>query len=416
MPHLVITHTYSLRNRGDQLLLRGTIDVFRKIFGQDSYFYIFSADPKEDVKYLSESDHIKFINQIPFPVYNIRNVRRLVSSTIVGIYELIVMKLFLSNDYRLKLIPTQHRETIRQIMNADVIIGRSIDQISDIFGHASFLRNLYVIWFVKALGKSLLLHSQTIYLNNNDGMVGRISRWLLVRSLNNTKVSVRENVSIDFLEKLNIATKFIPAPSYMIVKNFLNSYDKKTLRGNYFIIIPRIGSNLDEKVDKYVQLVNLIVRKYDADVVLMGQTDKSGYDDDYLLIKKIFTSLDSNMRSKVKIYNIGNMSLEDFCERLYSAKLIISERFISTMTGLSMDVPVITIDPYGGKNLGIMQMYDLQNLCLSGEFDVVAIQRLIDTILSSYEQLTEGLHVKNMEFFKACLEDTSNWVHERTTS
>jgi polysaccharide pyruvyl transferase WcaK-like protein len=179
------------------------------------------------------------------------------------------------------------------------------------------------------------------------------------------------------------------------------------------MLVPRISHNLDEKTSKYVQLIDLIVRKFDTTVALMGQTDKSGYDDDYLLIEKIVSSLPSDTRDKVKIYDIGKMNLEEFCERLYSAKLIISERFISTMTGLSMDVPVITIDPYIGKNLGIMKVYGLEDFCLNGKFDTIAIQKLIDTILSSYEQLTEKLHTKNSILFKTCVEDTSNWFNER---
>ncbi|HXG06690.1 MAG TPA: hypothetical protein VNI77_05110, partial [Nitrososphaera sp.] len=131
---VVITHTYSLNNRGDYLLLKGTIAILRQILGNDTYFQIFSSNPREDSEILGEDSCIEFIDQIPYPVYNVRNLRRLIVSITTGLVEYISLSIHIQSKQSIPLflVPATHKKTIQSLIDSDYIIARSIDQISDI--------------------------------------------------------------------------------------------------------------------------------------------------------------------------------------------------------------------------------------------------------------------------------------------
>ena len=409
MTQVVITHTYSLKNRGDYLLLTGTINLLKHILRDKPKFYIFSADPVEDSTILQD-DSVEFIHQIPYPVYNIRNLGRLLSSISSGVSEYFFSFLHIKSNsiIPLMIISKEHRHTIQKIIDADYVIGRSIDQLSDIFGFASLLRNLYVIWMVKMLGKSIFLHSQTIYISNK-GLMGKIMGLILKKSLKNTYVSVREMFSLDYLQKNGVEASFIPAPTYYSIRNFSKYFQKASLP-KYILIIPRApGSDeLEKKSALYSMLVNSIVSKYDVRVLLMGQADKKGSDDDYLLINMILQRTKAYADS-ISVQNIDNLDAKEFCERIFNSEVTISERFISTLLSFAMNIPTITIDPYAGKNLGIARTYDMQEYCLN-KLATDEVLQILDIVISRRNYISEYLVSKNALFFDDCINKTSCWL------
>lgn len=396
------------------MLLKGTIEVLKKVFGNDIQLRIFSSNPDEDSSILGRYDGVEFVNQIPYPVYNVKNFRRLLVSMVVGLFEYLVLVLHVKSNRKIPLfsIPNAHKKTIQSLIESDLIVGRSIDQISDVFGFATLLRNLYVIWLVKKLGKPLFLHSQTIYLTNK-GLMGKVSKFMLKRSLLNVHVSVREMFSLEYLKGIGISAPFIPAPSYYPVKDFLHVFRKDPAK-NYVLVVPRVAlskSELEKKAELYRGLIESMIAKYQVDVVLMGQANVSGLDDDYTLIDKIFSMLSSNAANHVTVQDIRKMEIKDFCEKIFLSKLTISERFISCLLALSMNVPVISIDPYKGKNRGILMAYRMQDFCFDQSPDADKFMDVVDRIFKNYDNVLRELREKNEKYFIDCVQGTSGWVH-----
>ncbi|MGI0011964.1 MAG: polysaccharide pyruvyl transferase family protein [Nitrososphaera sp.] len=412
MKNVVITHTYSLKNKGDFILLKGTIDIFRRLLGAETNFFVFSANPSEDSDMMAYPG-TEFIHQIPFPVYNTKDFRRLVNSVASGILEYAASWLHVKSNRVIPMlfVSDEHRKTIRALIDADYVIGRSIDQISDIFGFATLLRNLYVIWFVKMLGKPFFLHSQTIYLSER-GLIGKIARELLKLSLKNVNTSVRDTVSFNYLAEIGVHAPFIPAPSYFPISQLLAKFTKND-RAKYVLVIPRISlsrQDSDDKQNAYCKLIESIVANYNLDVLLMGQASAKTVDDDYELIEKILANLSPLARAKTSLQNIDGLRIEEFCRTIYNSKLTISERFISCMIALSMSVPCISIDPYNGKNKGIFMAYDLGDLCLPDTAAPEQIVSRVDYVFNNYSAIVEQLDKKNKAYLIDCVDKTEQWL------
>jgi len=394
-----IIGNYSLKNRGDEILLKGTIRLFQYLFKKNVKFNVYLLQPDYDAKFFNEEER-KNVRFFPPIISFTENRRRSIYLLIWNI----LYRLFRSNSL-LKLLNKDELLKISALLQSDYIVYRSIDQLSDIFGFTVFLKNYLQVIFCYNLGKKLLLHSQTIHLKGK-GIRNFIAKLLIKILSNKVKITLREKFSEEWFIKNGIRYfDLIPPPSIVITYEMMKKYYRdETHKDRIKILITPRVSTLRNKVKRkhMIRLVESLLSKYPTlEVTFWGQSYEEKFnDDDYIEINNIIRNL-SSYKDRIKILDIRNKSLLDTLKLLVDFDLVISERFITAVNALSLGIPCIIVDPYGGKNMGIAKLFGFEKYAYPIEhLEPPVIVEKIEEILANKKQLQEFLRRKAEELYR----------------
>jgi polysaccharide pyruvyl transferase WcaK-like protein len=357
--HFVISviGSYSLKNRGDELLLKGTIKLFRLLFKDRTIkFNIYLMKPKEEAWLLGD-DESKNIDIFPSLITFVEPVKR-------SLYLLAwsyLYRIFRSNSL-LMLLPRNDQKKILALLQSDLIVYRSIDQISDIFSSKMFLNNYIQAAFCYNLKKQrLLLHSQTIYFTRSHNLLSKlVIKFLIILLSKQVKITLRDRFSEEWFIKNRVKYfSIIPPPSIMVTHEILEKYHtkEKYKKSNKILIVPRI---LSPKRREYIELMGSLLSKYPTlEIFLIGQSYVTEFkDDDSVEISDILHRIHAKQVCRIKVFDMRNKSLLEILKLIMDVDCVVSERAFVAVSALSLGIPSIILDRYGGKSIGLAKLFD----------------------------------------------------------
>ena len=396
---ITIITTYSLRNKGDEMLLRGTIDSLKEFFSlrkKNPIFYVFSVNPASDEKIFHE-DGVQFLLCVPPPSWYYKSRWDLILTNLKLFFVLLLYKFF--GQRMFVIFRKEVKDTLYHLSTSEFVLARSIDQLTDVFGLVGFLKNIIQIELTKRLNGKVIIHAHTIYVTRR-GLLGAILKRILKRTLKGTSVSVREKYSLEYLSSIDIKSILIPPPAiwYMAkVRQNIDIMDKKY----DILLIPRLSLRQNNENDNllsrfYANLLDSLLSK-GYSIAVMGQSFEPMYsDNDSDFINKI------KEKSKCTFTIITPRDLDDFVDAIAKSRICVSERAFSIFASLSLGVPTIGIDPYGGKNWGLMKLFNFENYCISQEerYNSKEIYHLIHKALNNENELRLRLNERFKQLHK----------------
>jgi len=252
------------------------------------------------------------------------------------------------------------------------------------------------------LGKRVLIHSQSIYLNKKDPTTHLLKILLKLMLNNGVVITVREEYSKNFLSSIGISSHVTPVPSIVFARN--NVKENKTRNSSYLLVIPRVRFISKD----YLKRLSSNLKRGGFRVIVAGQSFESKYgDDDIQAINEITknTTLQLTVKRQTK--------LDEYLGLIRNARVVISERAIAVFTALSLGIPSIGIDVYGGKTRAMMKLFDMEKFCVSGDtVDTKTLENLFNKILKNYKEISYKLNNKMDELYTECVESSKNSIRE----
>lgn len=237
-----------------------------------------------------------------------------------------------------------------------------------------------------------LAFKKNVYIlpNSIGPLKNPISKWLTVKTLKQCKlVSVRENISLDFVRSLGVEACYYPdfgfylKPSKRDFSSYLTIHgvplDKKkvvmTMRPNRFTGMQNAAQLYRNYLIGIAELVKYLVGT-DYHVTFFAHTlGPSSHEDDRIAIKDVKELLDDNILSSTSYIEDFDLTCEDV-EKIYSYyDYMIGTRFHSVIFSLNSGVPAIAIAYGGNKGKGIMNV--LENDRFSIDMDKINRNSLI---------------------------------------
>jgi polysaccharide pyruvyl transferase WcaK-like protein len=404
-----IIGSYYLKNRGDELLLKGTIKLFQLLFTDRTVkFNIYLMKPDEEACFFSNEErrnlHI-FSSVITF----IEPMRR-------SLYLLAwscLYRIFPSNQL-LALLPRNDRKKVLALLQSDFIVFRSIDQISDIFSSNLFLNSYIQATFGYNLKKQqFLLHSQTIFFTRNHNLLVKLAmKFSIILLSKEVNITLRDKFSEEwFVENKVRYFSIIPPPSIIMTPEIKGKhYTKEKQKPKKILIFPRI--RFLESGD-YIELVEGLISKYPtSEIFLAGQSCiTEANDDDYVVISNILHRINANQVNRIKVFDITNKSLLDILKFIMDFDCVVSLRAIMAVSALSSGIPTIMVDPYGGKNIGLAKLFGFEKFACSIEsFNPSLVIGWIEDILENEEQYHKFLQGKSEELYNEVQTETRRLI------
>lgn len=322
---------------------------------------------------------------------------------------------------------------LNQFENADVIVDLSLDSYGENYG---FLP----LWETsKELLISYLLYKPTIiYAQSVGPFNGRISSKIARFTLNKVNIiSVREEISLDYLKKLGIINPNIyltadpafildPEPTNLDEIIGKNSSDIRPIVGisiskmkeargknkfrilskifqivsyvfpdyvtDYFVKISLNVSRIDKVEFNWLNsVIEHLVKNYNASVLLIPHIisdQKEILGDDRTAISKLYMSLDENCKRNV--YPISEpYSSEQLKGIIGTCDIFIGEKMHTNIAALSQYVPTLAL-AYSHKFQGIMKMLGQDDYVLDST-DIGLITKKIDDLWINKEKIKNEL-------------------------
>jgi len=364
MIQISILGSYSLRNRGDEALLFGTVALLEKNFSSDNKtFNLFISKKEEKELYVDRwgiESSISVFQHLLESEGAVGLFRKLLA--FARFFYLFILS-FISRYLRINLFWTlgpETRKKIKHIEEDDFLVYRSIDQFSDIFGFVVFFKAFLQVMLCINIRKDdkLILFGQTSYITKKN-----ISSYLIKSGLKylsrKTIFVLRDEFSRKFFESNGIYYHCIlPPPSIFLTQPMIKKQKKSTFS---VLIIPRVSvTHQSESCGYFSDFIDIVLgsKHIETNFIIMGQSKVNAYaDNDYDIIKLIRNRLKKDQEKLVSVQEIDLLNANELIKFMSEFDCIVTERAISVVTGLALAIPTITIDPYDGKNLGLAQMF-----------------------------------------------------------
>ena len=349
--HVLITNHVSSLNKGDESILRVTIDIIKKSLGYKTVIYV-----------LTES-----------PPYN--------SDPSASVY-------FLKNPFIAKFSSltdlNAHIKASAAFLKADAVVVRGGDCLSDVYGQFSLLTHSLSIWPATLLNKPLSFMGHTIGPFTSSGAMSSVAVKLLTKELlESDLIVVRENKSAHVLKQMGINQSNVtiapdlafllkPAPQRQVneyLSNLMEGHISNMLLGvNTSAIIHRYGfTNVHSEYKKLLSYVNLlakfldhIIKKYEISVLFIPHVIMPSNDD-----RNIANLVRRKMRYRNHTYLIrDNLPPETLKGIIGRVDMLITTRMHPLIHALSMGTPALGIE-YSYKTKGLMSPLGLNDYVLN---------------------------------------------------
>lgn len=260
----------------------------------------------------------------------------------------------------------------------------------------------YHIRLAIALGKKVYMLPNSIGPLKNP-----IARRIAIKALKGCKlVTVRENISRDFLGSIGIFSELFPDLGFFLKpteKNMDNYLAKRgvPIEGKKVVLTLRPYrfqgyDNSDRLYENYlngtVRLVKHLHAKGYHTSFLAHTLGPSAHEDDRLAIKEVISRLDDDDRKNISYLEDINLTCRDV-EKIYSSfDYMIGTRFHSVIFSLNVNVPSIAIAYGGNKGKGIMNI--LGNDAFSIDMDKIRE----DSLMNLFDKLEheKGNYLHNL--------------------
>lgn len=269
----------------------------------------------------------------------------------------------------------------------------------------------YHIRLAEAYGK------KTIILPNSIGpLKNRIAKKIALKALNHTALlTTREYISSQYLESLNVKSKYYPdlgfylSPSNHAMSDYLTAHgipiDKKkvviTLRPYRFLGKSNPQELFQNYIKSFVNLVSHLVNK-GYHVAFMAHTlGPNSHEDDRIAIREVEKVLPKDLRAHTSYIEDYDLTCKDV-EKIYSYfDYMVGTRFHSVIFALNVEVPSIAIAYGGNKGKGIMNVLGNDDYSIDmDKIDESTLISVFDNLERNREAYLANLQKKKEEIQK----------------
>lgn len=212
MINILIVNHYCCLNKGDASVLESTIESLSRVFASVK-FTILSAYPQIDSTRISGA---RFLKTIPGPSPKLGRF-----TTVFFMLQGILWTILKRNKIDMKiLVRKEILDVLKAYEEADIVLGRGTDDLTDIYGAPTFFKTIYELLIGVLLGKPVIIFGQSIGPFRTD-FKGRVYRQVTKNVLNRTQtIMVRDEISAQFLREIGVdkPTIHITADSSFLLK------------------------------------------------------------------------------------------------------------------------------------------------------------------------------------------------------
>ena len=430
MKKVIIVPSNTDLNRGDQALVWESINLIEDACGKEnvSCYLMTDLDSKDSLMQNRQTEKLgySFINTIvkhPGRNFKTKNEdsRGYTMSTKIlwglrAILDYLHTRPLLSEIRVVRLLgeiflSQSEQKSLSAIKTCDAVFvkgGGFIHSFGAITDSYLIYYLTYNIRLASVYGKKIIMLPISIGPLNNI-----ISRSIAVKALKKCSfISVRENISKDFLKSLNIGSEFYPdlgfflKPSNKDMEGYLANKgvpvnQKKvilTLRPYRF----QGYANGNELYNNYLNgMANLVIYLVQEEyhVTFMAHTlGPSSHEDDRIAIMEVMNTLPETVRNHISYIEDYDLNCKDV-EKIYSYyDYMVGTRFHSVIFSLNVGVPSIAVAYGGNKSKGIMSV--IGNGDFSIDIDKVVDNELIKMfkkLESSQDYYRNNLNEKKKE-------------------
>lgn len=389
--NIVLTNVWSYYNKGDAAIVVGMINNLNKSY-PNSDFSLLAFDP-ESFELSKENGEISQKVSILPEISCTKTIKRFLSIDKGGIVTLLVL-LFLPIIVNLfQIFDSSLKKSIRSLKTADIIISCGGNQLHSNLGF-SFLRNLFpLIWGKMVCKKPVMIFSQSIGPIN-----GRLNRFILKFLLDRVDyITLRENYSDRFLNGVlgikNKNTLVTGDATFMLELNPQNLQLKRnqtigiTVR-QWFFFQCNFYNHYIKVVASFIDYLNEV---HDIDVILYSFSSVSGLEDDLIACKDVYNLVKDKKR--LKVIQLGNLSLKESMLGLLKTDLFFGTRMHSVIFASILGIPSVAISYHQHKSKGISEM-----LGLIKPLDINTLT--LDQMKDSYEKLLHSSRTELLSHIK----------------
>jgi colanic acid/amylovoran biosynthesis protein len=263
--------------------------------------------------------------------------------------------------------------TLQAYISSDFVVVRGSDTLSDVYGFSSFLSNIVDIIVAILLKKKIAVLGHTIGPFNN-----RFTELICIKTLSKVKlVTVRERKSFEYLLEIGVDPSkiFLTADiAFLLAKNYM--YEKTEEKQAFYKISlsPVVGLNVSPIIwnlqngtkrkrnqETFTNLVNHLIRKHHAKIILLPHVFGPGNNDDRISLREL-------TRFCIDIHSVelieDELSLKDIRRILKKCDVFVSCRMHALIAALCALIPSIGID-YNFKTICVMEEAGLGEWTLS---------------------------------------------------
>lgn len=403
--HILIIQHYTLANRGDYAILKGMLVAIKHELCDISISSL-SLTPELDSSLEGE---VNFLPTIPPSINSFGEAIISIYTSLAFILVAFFRRLF--GMTLVFLIPRGYRGVMETFLDADAVIGRSIDQLSDIFGSLVLWRSFYQICLGIILRKPMMLYAQTIG-PIRGSLLGKLNRAILVFLLKKVQIiTLREPVSKRFLKSLGIDNTILTAdPSFLLdpsssslIRNLLLKHGVGCDKAPLVCIVPRhvtkvMINRYNQFLDILGQIADYLIQKHGYFIILVPQSYKKDYDNDFVAMKRLYKKIRNNDSVLVLLEVLNPSELKGIIK---AADIVISSRALSTNFAISVATPVIGIDYALGKIEGFLEMAGMREYnCSWDNLSYNMLREKVEHLIKNQEQIKEkltsaSLYIKN---------------------
>lgn len=358
---IIIATCVGFTNRGSEALLRTRISSIKKFCPEEVTFSVLviyrdSFTPIDDVEYIQT-----FAGQRE----KLHSLAYLVKSAFSGVIWSLDALVFRFFGYAFS-------PSVKKLSDSDIFISTDGDVLGEDYGLFPFLWRVYFLGLGIVLKKPVVIYSEGI--GPFYSKIGKIvARYFFDRC---AYISVRDEISLNYLKEIKVKVPVIlTADSAFVLPAGENPslnlrQDGKLLIG---IAVSKLatqygfgssqGDPYQEFLDLIGKIVDWLVNKYDATVVLIPHVVQVGRDD-YEVAKDIVNVVKSKNSVSIAGENLSAVELKGI---ISNCDLLIASRMHASIAALSTGVPVVGI-AYSHKMKGIFSLLGVES--------VVDIQKL----------------------------------------
>lgn len=375
MYRILIAENIPSLNKGEETILDGMLESFR-LLGEVKVSMV-SDSPEIDIpRYGHKIEVINLRELFPLKINLDRRFNRIFTSFLVILQHLFFLILYkLLNKKALLFTKAKIWQTY---LNSDVIIvGHDGVFGLDFYGPICFYIP-FISLFTKMLNKPCVFYGGSISLRAS--FIKKILRFFLDKM---DLITLREDISYENLKEYKLRNKkvFVTADPAILLKPSTSKRVEEimNIEGISKLDKPLIGFTVTKKVachsslrfsdinkqyhnhiQTIAQTVDNIIEKFDATVIFVPHCIGPGNDlDDRIIYKDIFQICRRKENIKIIINEYSAAELKGLIGRF---DLFIGERIHSVVNAMTMHVPSIVLSLSNDKRLGIINMFNQENI------------------------------------------------------
>lgn len=395
MVKILLTGPTDRLNRGTEALVLSRITILNSVF-ESSVFFVPYLRPSS----IPEPDH----EIIPYKRIGLIYPSLLSLKTPIILLSAIFWSL-LSKIKDLKFILSWN-EGLNILKNSDIVITTGGDVLSEDYGIFNFLTEFCGLYLAILLGKPVFVFAESI-----GPFKTKLTSAIASRILNKASlITTRDEISFNYLKKIGVKRPpvyFTADSAFVLEKKRVNNphLEEFLKKGNIigFSINNAIsawgGGKYEDYVNLMVNVIDNLIEKYDANILLVAHVTVGGLNDDRIINGRVF----EKVKNRDRVFNLReDYNAEELKYVISNCDLFIGARMHANIAALSSCVPAVAIS-YSIKTPGLMKLCGLEDYCI--EFEDLSEELLMIKISEAWE---------NREKIREHLKKTMPKIKERT--